>query len=221
MPLLPRPHRRLTFLSQIWSGLLPMLYSTERNPLWNVFLNMPGPRRAGPGAPLPPPGAGAAALRKDTAAPADPSAPPPHASGSRRQRRRHQGTTFRARRLPSDLLPAAAEGAGCYGSARCRGNGVGRGRARGEAEAAVAEGPGGALSPSLRHSGAAPWGGRRRPRAGTGWSVPACRALRPAAGVERWRTRPCRGLGPHAVVRPPRLCPLDPASVLVAAGAGR
>lgn len=58
VPLLPRPHRRLTFLSQIWSGLLPMLYSTERNPLWNVFLNMPGPRRAGPGAPLPPPGPG-------------------------------------------------------------------------------------------------------------------------------------------------------------------
>lgn len=48
--------------------------------------------------------------------------------------------------------------------------------------------------PSLRHSGAAPWGGRRRPRAGPGWSVPACRALRLATGVERWRTRPCRGL---------------------------
>ena len=28
------------FLSQIWRGLLPMLYKMERNPDWNVFLNI-------------------------------------------------------------------------------------------------------------------------------------------------------------------------------------
>jgi len=28
------------FLSQIWSGWLPILYRMERNPLWNVFLNI-------------------------------------------------------------------------------------------------------------------------------------------------------------------------------------
>jgi len=30
----------LTFLSQICSGLLPMLYRIDKNPLWNVFLNI-------------------------------------------------------------------------------------------------------------------------------------------------------------------------------------
>ena len=30
----------LTFLSQICNGLLPMLYKTDRKPLWNVFLNI-------------------------------------------------------------------------------------------------------------------------------------------------------------------------------------
>lgn len=29
-----------TFLSQIWRGLLPILYRIERNPDWNVFLNI-------------------------------------------------------------------------------------------------------------------------------------------------------------------------------------
>ena len=29
-----------TFLSHICSGLLPMLYNIDRNPLWNVFLNI-------------------------------------------------------------------------------------------------------------------------------------------------------------------------------------
>ena len=33
----------LTFLSQICSGLLPMLYKMDRNPDWNVFLNIFGP----------------------------------------------------------------------------------------------------------------------------------------------------------------------------------
>lgn len=32
--------RKLTFLSQICNGLLPILYNMERNPDWNVFLNM-------------------------------------------------------------------------------------------------------------------------------------------------------------------------------------
>ena len=31
---------KVTFLSQIWSGLLPMLYRIDKNPLWNVFLNI-------------------------------------------------------------------------------------------------------------------------------------------------------------------------------------
>ena len=31
----------LTFLSHICSGLLPILYKMDKNPLWNVFLNMP------------------------------------------------------------------------------------------------------------------------------------------------------------------------------------
>lgn len=30
----------LTFLSHIWRGLLPMLYKMDKNPLWNVFLNI-------------------------------------------------------------------------------------------------------------------------------------------------------------------------------------
>jgi len=30
----------LTFLSHICKGLLPMLYKIDKNPLWNVFLNM-------------------------------------------------------------------------------------------------------------------------------------------------------------------------------------
>ena len=30
----------LTFLSQIWRGLDPILYRILRNPLWNVFLNI-------------------------------------------------------------------------------------------------------------------------------------------------------------------------------------
>lgn len=32
----------LTFLSQICSGLLPMLYRMDRKPLWKVFLNIFG-----------------------------------------------------------------------------------------------------------------------------------------------------------------------------------
>lgn len=31
---------KLTFLSHICKGLLPMLYNIDRNPLWNVFLNI-------------------------------------------------------------------------------------------------------------------------------------------------------------------------------------
>ena len=31
---------RRTFLSQIWSGLLPIEYMIERNPDWKVFLNI-------------------------------------------------------------------------------------------------------------------------------------------------------------------------------------
>lgn len=30
----------LTFLSHICKGLLPILYSIDKNPLWNVFLNI-------------------------------------------------------------------------------------------------------------------------------------------------------------------------------------
>ena len=33
----------LTFLSHICNGLLPMLYKIDKNPLWNVFLNMTPP----------------------------------------------------------------------------------------------------------------------------------------------------------------------------------
>lgn len=217
VPLLPRPHRRLTFLSQIWSGLLPMLYSTERNPLWNVFLNMPGPRRAGPGAPLPPPGPGpgATALRKDTA---DlPRIPPrlrpalPGRGGSAAVTRELLSAPAGCRRIyfrpllrergVTGARVAVATGLGGAGPG-------GRRRRRRPRAGAGGAGPGGRRRrpragagragwrgpPSLRHSGAAPWGGRRRPRAGPGWSVPACRALRLATGVERWRTRPCRGL---------------------------
>ena len=32
-----------TFLSQIWSGLLPMEYSTDRKPDWKVLRNMAAP----------------------------------------------------------------------------------------------------------------------------------------------------------------------------------
>ena len=41
--LTPPPHAHthtLTFLSQICSGLLPRLYRMDKNPLWNVFLNI-------------------------------------------------------------------------------------------------------------------------------------------------------------------------------------
>lgn len=30
----------LTFFSHIWRGLLPILYKIDKNPLWNVFLNI-------------------------------------------------------------------------------------------------------------------------------------------------------------------------------------
>ena len=35
-----RARGRAPFLSQICSGLLPMLYRIDRKPDWNVFLNM-------------------------------------------------------------------------------------------------------------------------------------------------------------------------------------